>query len=151
MIDDLMRVEGGGVCNDRRRAEDREKLKILTQKTLTHLSNRQRINDSKFKFKFASLSSISLSGHSVSTHSEVNTLPSQIFMKFGIQDNYASKTPNFQFLRKSVKRVKSYWPWKFLVHALTQNLWNAVSQKLFHLESSSWCHFLANWKGFLSM
>ena len=69
---------------------------------------------------------------------------SQILMKIGTYYNFGPKTPIFLFSRKSDKRVKSYDPFNFWVDAMTRIFQKAVTQKLLHLETSSWCHSFTN-------
>ena len=90
----------------------------------------------------------------MSTHpkkTEINTLMSQILIKIGTYSKCVPKSSNFLFSRKSDKRVESYDPVKFRVDATTRVFQMTVAQKLFHLETSSWCLSFTNWKSFLDI
>ena len=87
----------------------------------------------------------------MSTHPMLNILPSWISMKIGILSNYELKMMFFLFLLKFNKRVKSYGLVNFRVKVKPCFVWKVISQKLFHIETSSWAQFLDIWNSFPNM
>ena len=82
-------------------------------------------------------------GHSTSTQPVPNTLPSQNCMKICIGSNSGLKITIFLYFFKSVKWVKSYDRVKFSVEATTHIVLKVITQKLYHLEASSWARFVS--------